>query len=338
MAFTIITQGTFTQPTGGAIVQYVNLPSSADYFRLYNLTQAAASNASSGVLFEWFNGITPNLGALMTYKNSSNALLQETITTGGFSYQTTYPAPEAAVTGTTITNASPAVASAVNSYNNGDRVVIYNSVGALMYSGMTFTISSVSGTAFTLLGLNTPGSAATAFTVRRIAPSGRVEPRFFYITGITQATQAVVTLSEAHDYVVGMKVEFTIPGSFGMTQLNNFNQAQSLPAVITAVTTYTITVNVNTSSYTAFAFPASSGSPTTQLFATVAPAGASTQELPLNSPNTVQTGYNFLNQPFRSGLFMPYMQIQLNTTTPGFGAGGVASDQLVWQACKIETS
>lgn len=332
MAFTIVTQGSILQPST-AVTQNVNLPSSADYFKVYNLTQAAAASPTAGILFEWFKGITPQSGALQTYKSGSSALLQDTITTGGFVYQQTYPSPEAALTGTTITNATPAVATVTNTYSNGDRVVIYNSVGALMYSGMTFTVSSASGSGFTLLGLNTPGSAATAFQVRRIAPAGRVEPRFFYITGITQATQAVVTLSEAHDYVVGMKVEFTIPGSFGMTQLNNFNQSQSLPAVITAVSTYTITVNVNTSAYTAFAFPASSGSPTTQLFATVAPAGASTQ-VTGNPPNQVQTGYNFLNQPFRTGLFVPYMVLPIGANSPG----GQANDQLVWQAFKMENS
>lgn len=336
MAFTIITQESILVPAT-PIVQIVNLPSSADYFKVWNLTQAAASTPTAGVLFEWFKGITPVNGALMTYKSGSSVLNQTTITTGGFTYQSKYPDPEAALTGSTITNATPAVATVTNSYNNGDRVVIYNSVGALMYSGMTFTVSSVSSGGFTLLGLNTPGSAATSFFVRRIAPAARVEPRFFYITAITQANQAVVTLSEAHDYVVGMKVEFTIPGSFGMVQLNNFNQPQNLPAVITAVTTYTITVNVNTSSFTPFAFPLSSGSPTTQLFATVAPAGASTQ-VTGNPPNQVVTGYNFQYQPFRTGIFTPYMQLNLGNSTAGFNTAGQAGDQLVWQALKIETT
>lgn len=336
MAFTILTQGTILQPATPT-VQYVPLESSADYFRVYNYTQAGATNASSGVLFEWFKNITPQQGALMSYKNSSNVINQTTITVGGFTYNSTYPSPEAALTGSTITNATPAVATVTNSYNNGDRVVIYNSVGALMYSGMTFTISSVSSSGFTLLGLNTPGSAATSFYVRRIPPANRVEPRFFYITAVTQANPAVVTLSEAHDYVVGMKVEFTVPGSFGMVQLNNFNQSQNLPAVITAVSTYTITVNIDTTAYTPFAFPASSGSPTTQLFATVAPAGASTQ-VTGNYPNQVQTGYNFQYQPFRTGLFVPYMQLNLNTTTAGYGVAGVGGDQLIWQAFKMETS
>ena len=89
-----------------------------------------------------------------------------------------------------------------------------------------------------------------------------VEPRFLYVTGITQATQGVVTVSEKHQYVVGQKVEFTIPGSFGMVQLNNYYLPQNKPPVITAVTDYTMTINVNTTNFTAFAFPTSASSPT----------------------------------------------------------------------------
>lgn len=332
MPFTIVTQQVVTQPAT-AVVQNVNLPSSVDYFKVINWTQAALSSSTAGNVFEWFKNVTPQGYALEYFRSNSTTLLQKVVTSGGFVYQSKYPDPEAALTGTTITNATPAVASVVNSYSNGDRVVIYNPVGALMYSGMLFTISSVSGSAFTLLGLNTPGSAATAFQVRRIAPASRVEPRTFYVTAVTQANPGVVTLSEAHDLVVGMKVEFTVPGSFGMVQLNNYYQGQNLPPVITAITTYTITLNIDTTNYTAFAFPASSASPTTQLFATIAPAGASTQQTG-NPPNQVQTGYNFLNQPFRSGLFVPYMVLPVGADSPG----GQANDILVCQGFKMENS
>lgn len=332
MAFTIITQGTITQGATAA-VQTVNLPSSADYFRVYNLTKAAAAAPTGGVLFEWFYGITPQGGSLETYKSGSNALLQTTQTTDGFTYYQRYPDPEAAVTITAITAANPAVVSATNTYSNGDRVVVYGTTGMLQISGMVFTVSSVSGAAFTLTGLDASGFAApaTAGFARKIAPAARVEPRTYYISKITQATQGVVTVSEIHDYVVGMKVEFQIPSSCGMVQLNNNNQPQSLAAVIVAVTDYTFTINVNTSAYTAFALPASTSSPTAQLFPTVAPAGASTQ---LNPQTNVQTGYDFVKQPFRTGLFVPFMSLGIGADGPG----GEANDVLVWQAYKMENS
>jgi hypothetical protein len=336
MPFSIIDMGTFVQPAT-AVNMYIPLPSGADYFTTTNLTQMATTESTGvNVRGEWYNGgLVNNADGISWVKaNNTNVINISTfaaLSAVGFTYYTAYPAPGAPLTGTTITNATPAVATVTNTYQNGQRVVIYNSVGALMYSGMTFTISSVSGSGFTLLGLNTPGSAATAFTVRAIAPSGLVEPRFLYVTGVTQAAQAVVTVSEQHSYVVGQKVEFSIPGSFGMVQLNNYYQAQSKPAVITAVTAYTFTINVNTTNYTPFAFPASSLSPTAQLFATVTSAGQSAMTNNYANPVT-QTGYNFNYVPWHNGFFLPQMYIPSGAQNPG----GSAGDTIVWTAYKSE--
>jgi hypothetical protein len=336
MPFTIVSSGTFIQPAT-AVNMNINLPSGADYFRTTNITQLPLK-PGTGVCVrgEWYGGglFANNDGIRWVKTNSSSAINIDTFQTStasaGFTYYTSYPDPEAALTGTTITNATPAVATVTNTYSEGDRVVIYNSTGALMYSGMSFTISSVSGSGFTLLGLNTPGSAATAFQVRRIPKLGRVEPRALFITGITQASSGVVTVSEAHNYVVGEKIIFSIPGSFGMVQLNSYTQR--VPAVITAVTTYTMTINVNTTSFTAFAFPATAGSPTTQLFATLSNAGQSTQQNNSVSPPT-QTGYNFLYPPYHTGQFIPYMLVPAGAQSPG----GAAADTIVWEAYKFET-
>jgi len=334
MPFTIVTQGTFTQPAT-AVNQIIPLPSSIDYFKTINYTQMnlAGSVCVGG---EWFGGgISAQNDGIRWTKAGSNVINMSLFSTAtasnGFTYVTSFPAPQAALTGTTITNASPAVASVTNTYSNGDTVVIYDSVGALMYSGMTFTISSVSGSSFTLLGLNTPGSAATAFTVRRVNQFTPVEPSFLFVTAITQATNAQVTTSQINNLVVGQKVEFTIPASFGMVQLNNFNQASSKPPIVMSIIDpYNFTINVNTSSYTAFAFPASSGSPTTQLFATIAPAG---QAATYNPITMTTTGYNFTTVPFRSGVFIPYMYVPAGANSPG----GAANDVIIYQAYKMET-
>ena len=336
MAFTIITQGTFTQPAT-AVNQIIPLPSGADYFKTVNLTQMATTQATGRcVAGEWYGGglFSNNDGLRWKKTNSTSAINIDNFSTAtasnGFTYVTSYPDPEAAVTGTAITNASPAVVSMTNTYNEGDTVVLYNTTGMLQISGMTFTITSVSSSAFTLLGLDASGfsAAATNVIARRVPAAGRVEPRFLYITKITQASAGVVTVSQAHNYVVGQKVDFQIPGSFGMTQLNSFTQR--VPAIITAVTTYTFTINVNTTNFTAFAFPASSGSPTTALFATVSSAG---QAATFNPITNVQTGYNFQYVPFHSGLFIPYMLVSQGAQSPG----GSASDVIAWQAFKMET-
>lgn len=342
MPFTIVTQGTFTQPAT-AVDQIIPLPSGVDYFKTINLTQMKATTPTACVAGEWFGGgLIPVNDGVRWKKAGSNVInmdyFSDSTAGNGFTYVTTFPSPQAALTGTTITQASSAVASVTNTYSNGDQVVIYNAVGMEQISGMVFTISSVSGSAFTLLGLDSSAFAApaTAFFVRRLTQSPQgittpVAPSSYYVTKISQAVGAQVTTSQINNLVVGQKIEFTIPGSFGMVQLNNFNQPQSQPIIVKSIVdAYNFTINVDTTNYTAFALPASAGSPTTQLFATIAPAG---QSATFNPITNVTTGYDFTKVPFRSGIFIPYMIVPNGANSPG----GVAADVIVWQAHKMET-
>lgn len=331
---TIISQGSFLSTGVGVSI---NLPQSADYFKAINMTQMATTQATGrGVLFEWFGNPSFAQGSAIEWlkTNSTNALNATLVATGGFTYVTTFPQPEAAVTGTAITNATPAVVTSTNTYSEGDRVVLYNTTGMAQIGGMSFTISSVSGSGYTLLGLPAAGfsAAATALSARRVSKVAPVEPEFLYVTAVSQASQAVVTVSSDPTNVIylGQKLVFQIPASFGMTQLNSNNQPQALPAVVTAVNyaAYQFTININTSAYTAFAFPASTLSPTTPLFATVAPAGSSTQYNPVLQ---TYTGYDITKAPFRSGLFLPYMFLAAGAQSPA-GSNG---DTIVWQASKF---
>ena len=329
MPFTIITQGSFVST--GADVQ-IPLPSSADYFRTTNITQMPLAPAT-GVCIrgEWFGGgvFAVNDGIRWKKTNSTNALLIDTFKTStvsnGFTYVQTLPQPEAAVTGTAITAANPAVVTMTNTYNEGDYVTLYGTTGMLQISGMTFQISSVSGSGFTLLGLDASGfaAAATAVIARRVAKTMPVEPRTMYVTKVSKATSAVVTLSEAHSYVVGQLVHFSIPSTFGMKELDQ------LTGRITAVGTYTVTVNIDSSNFTTFAFPASTASPTATLFATMAPAG---QQVIASGTPLVQVGYNVTYAPFHSGQFVPYMNVAGGAQSPA----GAASDLIVWEAYKKE--
>lgn len=71
------------------------------------------------------------------------------------------------------------------------------------------------------------------------------------ISSITQANPMVVTTANTNNYVPGVKVRFSIPSIFGMQQLNGV-QAQ-----VISVTTNTLTCNVDSSSFTPFAYPVS---------------------------------------------------------------------------------
>jgi hypothetical protein len=331
MPFTILTGGSFTS-TGAGVK--VNLPSSADYMEVVNLTKTAAANPNAVILSKWFGpkfgvGASAADGGIRTVKTTAD--LTGAYTSGGFTYVTAAPVVEAQAANaiTAITAASPAVVTQTNTYSDGDILQLYNTTGMLQIAGMNFQISSSSGSGYTLLGLRGVGFAAagTAGFTRRISKYAAVEPQFLYVTEITQASQAVVRTSvdPTLHYVVGMKVRFSVPGTFGMTQMNGLTGK----IVAVSAANYTITVDINSSAFTAFAFPASTASPTAALFATVAPAGASTQYDPVTN---VQTGYNFQYQPFRSGEFTPYMYLAGGAQSPA----GASADVIDWVAYKFE--
>lgn len=331
MAFTIITGDSFTS-TGAAV--RIPLPSSADYMTVENITQTALTNPNTVTLSRWYGpkfglGASPADGGLKTVKTTFD--LTSAYASGGFTYVTTSPnvGAQSANAITAITAASPAVVSQTNTYSVGDILQFYGTTGMLQIAGMNFQISSVSGSGYTLLGLPAAAfaSAATAGFTRRISKVAAVDPQYLYVTAISLANQAVVTCSvdPSMYYVVGMKVHFSVPYSFGMTQMNQ------LTGKILAINpaTYQMTVDINSSAFTAFAFPASTGSPTTALFATLSPAGASTQVDPVTG---LVTGYNFQYQPFHTGQFTPYMFLTGGAQNPA----GANLDQINWIAYKLE--
>lgn len=339
MPFTILTGDTFTS-TGVGVK--INLPSSADYFVATNITQLPlAPNPGVVVRSEWFGpkfGVgktAANDGIRWKKTNSSSAINIDTFATStasnGFTYVTTSPyvEPQAANAITGITAASPAVVTQTNTHSEGDFVRIYNTTGMLQIAGMVFQISSVSGSGYTLTGLRAAGfaAAATAGNTRRVSKNAAVDPEFLYITEITKATQAVVRTSvdPSPYYVVGNKIHFSIPSSFGMTEMNQ------LTGTITAVSSanYTLTVDIDSTAFTTFAFPASTASPTAPLFATLSPAGSQTSF----NPNTlVQTGYEFQKTPFHTGQFVPYLFLAGGAQSPA----GASGDVINWIAYKLE--
>ena len=337
--FTILTGGSFLSTGAGVKIP---LPSSADYFVSTNITQMPLAPATAVVIRgEWYGAkfglgqTAANDGIRWKKTNSTNAIQIDTFATAtasnGFTYVTTSPVVEsqAANAITAITAASPAVVSQTNTYSENDILYLYGTTGMLQIAGMPFQISTVSGSGYTLIGLRAVGfaAAATAGFTRRVSKFNAVEPEFLYITEITKATHAVVRTSvdPTDHYVVGMKIHFSVPGSFGMTQINQ------LTGTILAVSSanYTVTVDIDSTTFTTFAFPASALSPTAQLFATYAPAGASTQFDPVT---LIQTGYDFQKQPFRTGQFVPYMFLSGGAQSPA----GAANDQINWMAYKLE--
>jgi hypothetical protein len=69
------------------------------------------------------------------------------------------------------------------------------------------------------------------------------------IAAITNANPMIVTTANPHGYVAGMEVTFLIPTMFGMQQLNN------LVGQVIALTTDTLTIDINSLNFGTFAYP-----------------------------------------------------------------------------------
>jgi hypothetical protein len=341
MPFTIFDGGSFTQPAT-AVNQKIPIPSSADYMKTINITQMGLTGTVC-VAGEWFGakfgaGASAANDGLRWRKAGSSAILIDKFSTStasnGFTYVTSVPVVEAqnANAITSITAANPAVVTQTQTYVEGDILQFYGTTGMLQIGGIRAQISSVSGSGYTLLGLPATASngfaaAATAGFTRRISNSLAVDPEYMFISNISQATSAVVstTVDPSKYYVVGMKIFFSVPASFGMKEISGLTgtiTAVNAVAASVNIGAYNLTVNIDSSAFTAFAWPASTGSPTAALFATFAPAGAQTSFFPVTQ---VQWGYDFVKQPFHTAQFTPYMLVPAGAASPGGAAGDIVN-------------
>ena len=263
VVFSGTNQGRFTG-TGSAVT--LILPSGVDYLWVKNQTVSYAAGGGTGAEFYWQLGMTQGRGTIYTKTAVTGALAVAQIAANAGFYlvnsSVNIPGPSLALTG--ITNGNPPVVNTANtaSLNNGDVVRIFSTVGAKQLGGLDFTIDNISaGVSFELEYMARIASANPgAGTFSRIPYNPLFYPPVRYITKITQATQAIVTLSVTHEFTVGQSVRFIIPtvtaAAFGMTELNG------VQATIVAIDqadadgiTNTITIDQDTTGFSAFAFP-----------------------------------------------------------------------------------
>ncbi len=337
VVFSGTNQGSFTS-TGASTV--LNIRSDVDWIWVYNTTQAAANQTTAvGVKYYWQRGF-PNNSMWVEYKsNAANAAnLQQYVTTGGFSlFNNTINNPGNPVAITAISGAVPPVVSTGTTTGlvaNSSIVRLYNAVGAQQLGGFDFTVGAVvASTSFTLAYMSAVAAAAApgANAVYRIIP---YDPYFYpptrIITNIGSSTLngnnvAIVTLSVNHNYTVGQVVRFIIPqvtsAAYGMTQLNDV-QATIVAVGAADVNSFTntITVNVDVSSFTAFAWPL-----------TADPFSTPAQVVPVGQNMSVSLANN-VNPYSGAEVNVGYIGIQLQG---GAGyPGGASSDVMYWVAGK----
>ena len=316
---TMLQQDTFTSD---GTSQRIDLPGGADYFVVVNQTEWAAANDRQ-FKYEWFPNLASAQAFVWNKTGGGNGVQSHLITSGGFTYRERFPTPEAAKTGTTISLADPAVATSTShGYAVGDKVRIYNNTVMKQIGGMTFEITAADTNTFTLGYLDSSGfaDAETVFSVRRIAPEVEVLPGAEFITKISKATSAVVTFSEGHNYKVDDLLYFRVPASFGMTEIDGKT------GKITAITASTATVDIDSSGFTTFAFPLSTAVPFKFAFAGLAGKRGLYDDWFSSTRSLVDL------DPFRDGLFVPYMYLPAGTASPA----GFSGDVITWQAWRKE--
>jgi hypothetical protein len=293
---TILQQGRFTS-TGSNVTLAIR--SDVDWIQVYNVTQAAAAQTTAvGVKHLWFRGFPQGAKWSMFKSNAANAAnLDQYITSNGFTLIDS-SVPLASALQSTITAVSNAAIPVVsNSGTNGlvagQTVRLFNVAGAQQLGGMDFTVGYNTLTTSTFsLDYMAQIVAGTTGSFRVVDTNPLFYPARRSITKITQATQAVVTLSVTHGFQVGQQVRMVVPAAFGMIEMNGL-QATILAIDTTTTSGNTITLDIDSSSFTAFTFPLTADVPFSP--AEVTPIGQNTgvsliENVNILSDATVNTG------------------------------------------------
>ncbi len=319
---TILQQGRFTSTGANKTIQ---LRADVDWMETYNYTQVVAASGSSQVVkARWQRGLTSGYALTELLTVTTLALAPAVKTSGGFTLvDSSLQTPGTLnATITAISNAAiPVVSnSGTNGLVAGDVVRIINVTSAQQLGGVDFTVGYNTLTSGTFsLDYMAQIVAGTTGSWRKISFDPIFYPRRRVITKITKASSAVVTLSVTHGYKVGQAVRFQVSSDFGMVEMNG------LLGTITAINTTTtsgntITVDIDSSAFTTFAWPTTSSvafSP-----AEVIPVGEDTAEALSAATDILSDATN--NESY----------IGMVLGGGAAGPAGVASDVIYWVAGK----
>ena len=250
----LIAQGSFVSDGNARTLEF---PCAVDYFVVRNRSIWGSNPADLVVESQWNRGYAD--GQATTISEAATGVMSATLVAAagaGFTevdFTDIAPGPLVA-TGTAITNATPGVVTDANPPPVGSVVRMLNTTGMLQIAGLEFTVTAVTpATNFTLGYMVGAGYAAAATNADyRIIPNARFFPRRRWIQNITAAAAAVISTSVAHGYAVGARITVNNPdANFGMPEING------LSGTVTAVTANTITTDINSAAFTAFAYPTS---------------------------------------------------------------------------------
>lgn len=277
-----LAKGSFTA-TGHQ--QVINLPFQPDFVEIWNYTQWKTP-ANHGVFNAvWDNKLNDsgNNPTMIQLFNATPLPLTDTIQTNGISVFSAGLAlqygPVYQHTGSTdfaINKAAAAQITTTTNHNlvSGDVVVFSNlaqtsTTGMQQIAGIPFVVTVTAATTFTI-PWNTNQSNYTAFnsatstnnvgSYKQVLYPALYAPAVSMISAITTGATTTIALTMPGNYSVGQIVAFRVPSIWGTTQLNSLPNVlipgSPIYGIVTAVSASlvapTITVNINSTGYTAF--------------------------------------------------------------------------------------
>ena len=325
-------QGRFT--ADGA-VKTISIRSDFDWIEVENQTAKYQSSTDLAFRFVWQRGQTDGRGDVWTkLGNVANdpITVAQIAVNGGFlevdtSSETDQLSSAVAITGgTNITEPVFSTASTANLVS-GTIVRLTTMTGQINLAGYDFTIDTiVSNTSFKMAAplATAPGAAATAGTYRIVRYYPGFLPRWRYISKITQADEAVITTTVPSGYEVGQRLKVVVPVStqsgvndFGMIEMNGLYG--TVKAIDDTVGTQTVTLDIDSTGFTAFTFPTAAQAAKALSKAMLVPAGADDNTIDSDDVTNVDViGVRLLN-PQASGTA---------------GPAGATGDVMYWKAGK----
>lgn len=261
LPYQYIEGGSFTSDS--TLNKQVQLSARPDLFWLRNRTAWGDDAAETSVESWWRIGMADGAAQTVDQAVTSGAMSTEAVASGGFTFIDTAQPPQFAaldasaiecIGGTFVVSMSDTGGIAV-----GDYVRLYGTTGALQLSGYSFQVTAVSANTSITLGYMASGGQtfaadATDGKVVKFIPN-RMYPSLRFIAGITKASQGVVYFTAKNDFTPGEMVSFRVPSQYGMDELND--RAVRVLSVTNSATVSSITIDLNTSGFTTFAFPTS---------------------------------------------------------------------------------
>lgn len=301
--------------TADGAAKVLKLRSDVDWMEVWNSTTRAAGGAGTGVGFYWQRGMAADTGFEDQKLAADESLVPVVLASGGFTLIDTSSSNPLGAINATVTAISAAAIPIVSATSTatliaGDIVRFVDVTGAQQFGGVDFEIDTVNAnTNFRLVYAPQIVAGTTgSFYPVNIPPAFYPKRRF--ISKITKAAAAVITTTVSHGYTVGQSVRLQVPSVFGMTQINE------LTGKVTAVAASTITTDIDSTAFTAFAWPLTAAVPFTH--AQVVPVGEEAGDTLDDA--TIDQGYIG-------------MSLAAGTDSPA----GVANDVIYWRAGKAET-